>query len=656
MIALTLAAVSFSAWSAIGAPLANHLWQSTVFAGLAGVLTLALRKNRAHTRYRIWLAASLKFLIPFSLLIAAGSYLDRSKAPAVAQQGLSIVVQQIGQPFAAVRPAAAATLQAVPTPLAAATHFLPWILLSIWFCGFAAVIFTWCLRWRRVTAAVHGAMTRESGRELDALRRVVRNDGTTRAIAVVVSPSMVEPGIVGIFRPLMLLPDGISERLTDAQLDAILAHELCHARRRDNLAAAIHMLVEAIFWFHPLVWWIGSRLIEERERACDEEVLRSGSEAQAYAEAILKVCEFYLQSPVDCVAGISGASLKKRMEEIMQHRIPRKLTFARKLMLSAAGVAAVILPFAIGFANPLPGRAQTQSGVAASTSVTSDGITIKPHASGDTMFRIGSIPGGWQMTGASAKQLIGIAYDLQDFQISGGPAWLDSQRYDLTLKMNNTGAVVPQPLDRPFPPEVASKLQSLLNDQFDLVFHRETRQLPVYAMVVEENGPKMTEIFLKPPAATGNNTLKMQAQSVGGPQTTPSTLPAPGTVLPGSLWVRINQKNGEGQGQISANGVDMEAFAHLLSTTIRSEVLDRTGLTGTYQFTLDWTSDSASVAAQKPGQPAALSPAFTASLLAAVSTQLGLDLKQQTGPVEIFVVDKAEELASNSPPAAAGVN
>ena len=88
----------------------------------------------------------------------------------------------------------------------------------------------------------------------------------------------------GVLKPVLLLPEGITDRLTPAQLNAVLAHEMCHVRRRDNLTAAIHMLVEAIFWFYPLVWWIRARLVEERERACDEAVLQSGSDAEVYAE------------------------------------------------------------------------------------------------------------------------------------------------------------------------------------------------------------------------------------------------------------------------------------------------------------------------------------------------------------------------------------
>ncbi len=138
--------------------------------------------------------------------------------------------------------------------------------------------------------------------------------------------------MVGFFRPVLLLPVGIVERLAPGQLQAVLAHELCHIARRDNLTAAIHMIVEAVFWFHPLVWWISARLMEERERACDEAVLELGSEPQVYAESILKTCEFCVESPLTCVSGVTGADLKKRIVRIMTGHMPNKLSFVRKLL------------------------------------------------------------------------------------------------------------------------------------------------------------------------------------------------------------------------------------------------------------------------------------------------------------------------------------
>ena len=161
-------------------------------------------------------------------------------------------------------------------------------------------------------------------------------------------PARFEPGVFGIFRPVLLLPEGITHRLSPAQLQAVLAHELCHVRRRDNLAMAIHMVVEALFWFHPLVWFIKARLIEEQERACDEEVLRLGGDPQVYAESILRICEFYLTSPLICVSGIAGSNLKKRIEDIMRNRVALKLSLSRALLLAVAAIAALAGPIIIG--------------------------------------------------------------------------------------------------------------------------------------------------------------------------------------------------------------------------------------------------------------------------------------------------------------------
>ena len=124
--------------------------------------------------------------------------------------------------------------------------------------------------------------------------------------------------------PVLLWPEGLSEKLDDAHLEAVIAHELCHVRRRQHLMATIHMLVEAAFWFHPLVWWLGARLIDERERACDEEVLQRGSERHLYAESILKICEFCLSSPRPACQALRAPIWKKRMVHIMTDHVIRK--------------------------------------------------------------------------------------------------------------------------------------------------------------------------------------------------------------------------------------------------------------------------------------------------------------------------------------------
>jgi hypothetical protein len=140
--------------------------------------------------------------------------------------------------------------------------WVPAIIWTIRAVGFLFVVSCWLARSRQIRAALRAASPLYRRGE----------------IGVMSSSAILEPGVVGIIRPVLLLPEAIEQHLTPPQLEAVLAHELSHARRRDNLTALLHMAVEALFWFHPLVWWIGARLIEERERACDEEVLRSGSE------------------------------------------------------------------------------------------------------------------------------------------------------------------------------------------------------------------------------------------------------------------------------------------------------------------------------------------------------------------------------------------
>jgi bla regulator protein BlaR1 len=263
-------------------PLANHLWQSSLFALAVWLVTLVLRRNRAAVRHGLWLAASVKFPVPLALMAAVGSSVGWRRAPTFVQPQAAFVMEEISQPFALPDPA---PLLAPATP-----SRIPAVLFSVWLFGFAANGLAWWRRWRRVRAALRAA----SPLSLQL------------PIPVMSSPARLEPGVFGVLRPLLLLPEGIAQRLTPAQFQAVVAHELCHVRRRDNLAAAIHMVVEALFWFHPLVWWIEGRMVEERERACDEEVLRMATDPQDYAEGIVNVCKFYLESPLVCVSGVTG--------------------------------------------------------------------------------------------------------------------------------------------------------------------------------------------------------------------------------------------------------------------------------------------------------------------------------------------------------------
>ena len=211
-----------------------------------------------------------------------------------------------------------------PTPASEPSQSSIWlvpILVTVWAIGCMALVFSWWLRWRRMQVVLRG-------RRLWLRRSAFRSCPPHRSLSLGCSVCSVRH---------CCYRTALRSHLAPAELQAILAHELCHVRRRDNLATAMHMVVEAMFWFHPVVWWVGARLMEERERACDEEVVRMGSAPEAYAEGILKICGLYLQSPVKCVAGVTGANLKGRIEAIMSKRAALKLNFAKKAGLAFAG-------------------------------------------------------------------------------------------------------------------------------------------------------------------------------------------------------------------------------------------------------------------------------------------------------------------------------
>jgi beta-lactamase regulating signal transducer with metallopeptidase domain len=342
-------------WSLATRELGNHLWQSTLFACVVALLALALRNYSARTRYWLWMAASTKFLIPFVLLIAAGSHFARvthstiTHATPVRTNGYLAgysALDAMSQPFTDT-----SILDSPVAPQSASPHqrfTWPAVLVTVWFLGFAAVLTSWSIQWRRIANLMRRAAPLREGRVIETLRRIERLSGISRRIAVLSSRGSMEPGVFGIFRPVLLWPEAISPHLDDAHLEAVLAHEAAHVHRRDNLTSLLHMLVEAIFWFHPLVWWMESQLVKERERSCDEAVLLLCRQPRAYAEGILKVCELCVESPLTCASGITGSDLKRRIGQIMTASIARKLGVGARLLLLGAGLVAVSVPIMLG--------------------------------------------------------------------------------------------------------------------------------------------------------------------------------------------------------------------------------------------------------------------------------------------------------------------
>jgi bla regulator protein BlaR1 len=600
-------------WNAIAPALGNHLWQSTLFAVAAGLLTLVLRKQHARARYWLWLAASMKFLLPFSWLVAIGSRLAWSRGAATAARpGLYVALEQISQPFTQ----SAMRVSPGMTPSIVSPGLLPLlpVLMAVWLCGFLAVLFLWSARWRRIAAAKKAAMPLCEGREVGALRRIERRGGVRKPIEVLLSRSSLEPGIFGIARPVLIWPEGISKRLEDAHLEAILAHEVWHVRRRDNLAAALHMLVEAVFWFHPLVWWLGTRLLEERERACDEEVVELGGDRQVYAESILKVCEFCLGSPLPCVSGVTGADLKKRMVHIMSARRLHKLDFTRKLLLTTAALLAIAIPIAFGLLNATPGHAQSQGTTITQPERTFETVSIKPDPSTDNWVNRSKVmfsleDGSFVARSITLQFLVKLAYHVQDLQIKGGPDWVNSEKFDVDGKLSSADTAELQKIPMEQRTGDQGVLQALLRDHFKLALHPETRNLPVYDLVVDKNGPKLQE---------SNGTRMMHME----------------------------------KGRLVSQGTHLAFLADQLSIRLGRTVVDKTGLKSNYTFTLHWTPDTSEEERLSrdgmPSPPAASSQEVSGPPLAtALQEQLGLKLEPHTDAVQVLVIDHAEMPSEN---------
>ena len=542
----------------------THLLQSTVFAAAIWLVNLALRRHHARARHALWMAASVKFLLPFSLFVTLGSQLVRQPAAPVPAPQMRFVIADVAPSMA--------PIPAASKPVPARHDWRPAVVWFLWWGGCAAILIRWYARWRvaAVTLRESAPWSAAGGLPVPVRR----------------SASAIEPGVVGIFRPVLLVPAGIEDRLSAGQLQAVFAHELCHVRHRDNLAAAIHMLVEAIFWFHPLVWWIGARLVEERERACDEEVLQLGSDRVIYAESILRVCEFCLESPMPCVSGITGADLKLRIRNIMSGRVGARLEPGKKALLAALGIAALAVPLAVGLMHPAKMRAQSPLTAAplhfeaASLKLSEDQSILETHPKRPLgRFR-------WK---TQLAYLVSYAYNLEWWRIPDFPGQGRIYEVEATLSPNTT-----QDQER-------LMLQALLVERFKMVVHRETKtDVAGYTLTVAPNGPKMEVV--KEDAATEDPNRADEWVSAHGP--------ASGII------------------EIDGHRANTLQLADQLQRLLSTSVLDRTGLSGKYNFTAQFSKGD--------------DPQDFTGVISAMK-QIGLKLEKYKGPVEFLVIDHIEK-------------
>jgi len=262
---------------------------------------------------------------------------------------------------------------------------------------------------------------------------------------------------------------------------------------------------------------------------------------------------------------------------------------------------------------------------------TFDVASVKPNKSGVMGTRIMFQPGGrFTADNITLKMLIRLAYDVQDFQISGGPAWITSDKYDLEARAEEG----PQGDMRSMTEEQRKAemdrrrqmIQALLADRFKLTLHKESKEAPIYALVVAKNGIKIKEL---PP----------EEQKPSDPKDTPDK---PDPKHPGRGGMRM------GRGELTGQGIKLSFLAEALSNQVGRTVIDKTGLKGDYSFELKWTPDeSHDLGFKSPGDAPPPSDANGPSVFTALQEQLGLKLESEKGPVDLLVIDHAEKASEN---------
>jgi bla regulator protein BlaR1 len=583
----------------IPAPVVAHLWQSTLFAGLVWMAALALRHNGPRVRYWLWIAASLKFLVPFSWLVTLGAQFEWRTGPASAQPAAAFVIDQVLAP--------SVVAPSIALDVTRSSAMVSWVVGAVWLAGVATVCVWWWRQWMLVRALRRCAV------------HLPIDSGALCGLAVMSSPMSMEPGVVGIWQPVLLVPAGLLDQLTTAQRDALFAHERSHVRHRDNLTAALHMAVEAVFWFHPLVWWIERRLIDERERACDEDVLRAGSQPSDYAEGILAVCRLSVRAPLACVGGVTGSDLRQRIESILQASLGRPMGAGRRLALAVTASATIGLPIAAGVVNAVPVITVEQE---PSTPVKFAVASVKVNKSGErAALGDDSAPGRYRGTNVPVTQLIRYAYEISDEQIESAPDWARTERFDVMALLDEAPGRVPSS------EEQAKRLamRTLLAERFQLAVRREMREVPMYALVMARTdgrpGPKLQRSSND--CSPQGREARIAAATAGKPV--------------GTCGTRIRT------GLIQFGGNPISVFAKAWRPDGRI-VIDRTGLTGNWEFELTFMPDQFD---PPPGQNAPPIDHDAPSLPAALREQLGLKLEDTRGTIEVLVVERVERPTEN---------
>lgn len=585
----------------LGLTLLHFLWEGAIFAAIYGGGRWAGRRVLGpNGRYAIACAA----LTAMAAAPVVTWFVLRGPGP-------DSTTFSFAAPMSTMRvdspPSAAAVSLSSEVHPDASERLMPWVV-AFWLVG--AIGFSlrllsgWLvaerLRYRSVRAA-----PAEWQCTLDRLKHRL---SVAPPVRLLVSGLVQAPAAIGWLRPIVLVPAGALAGLPAAQMEALLVHELAHIRRHDYLVHLVQSAVEAILFYHPAVWWISGHMRAERELCCDDIAVSITGDAVAYARALAELDSTVWIRPA--VMGANGGSLAARIARLLGHA-----SSSDRISGSPGSAAALILLVLGGWAVLAQPADRPKFEVA----------SIKPSASRSIQY-VRPLPG--RLTADAALQtLTQYAYGVQPFQVVGGPERVMSMRFQIEAKADGDASRA----------RMFLMLQSLLAERFQLKVHRETRDLPVYALVAAKSG-------LQLPAPKDGVCVDSPADAAAewtgsGRMAPPGELP-PTKRLCGSGGVSVGPAGLVMQGQRIA----MPELVRLLSMALGRRVVDRTGFAKSFDLHLGFVPDEMTPSMPPPPPGSGISGS---SLAEALQQQLGLRLESKKGPVEVIVVDHAEAPSGN---------
>jgi len=490
-------------------------------------------------------------------------------------------------------------------------QFLLWVV-TVWLAG--AMVFWVRLAGGWVIAArVRSMLVRRAPPEWqETLRKLGAQIGLSSSspAQLLVSALVEVPAVVGWLRPVVLVPVGALSGLPAEHLEALLLHELAHIRRHDYLINILQSVAESLLFYHPAVWWVSGHIRAEREQCCDDVAVSISGDAITYARALAQL-ESYRPAHLNSAIAANGGSLANRIARLLGQSRPAVRTGLEPGVITVAGLL-VVAAYGLFGQSADPPRFAVAS--------------IKPSRERLSMvvpMFVGYRPGGRLVAGnAPLTMLIERAYSVEGFQVVGGPAWINTDGYNIEAK----------PESNTDQKRTLLMLRTLLADRFKLSMHRETRDLPVYDLQAVRSGPKL-------PAPQGRACSEAL-----------TALPEPGQPRPAPPCGPGLVKAGTGL-TMEGISVSMPAFTKQLSLILGREVIDKTGFTGEFSLHLEFAIDDALAGLPAPvgpdASPQPVDPAARPSILTALPEQLGLKLEVSKGPVDVLVIDHVERPAGN---------